>query len=207
MEKIIKEYLETLAEAGASCVKVIKPLDDFALLEELSALDLVTLPEDFRTYLLLFDAYDQSKCIALDIMDPDFAWGMEAIPLKKIIREYKSSTSLYSEEADYWPKGFVPFLRNNGDGMLVNCLKDSPTFGAVYCFREGVGINKVAENLKDFISGCQAMLTQGLRVYEEPDFSEIADEESYFEACSRIYGNTPYFNRRGKFDTQIIDWK
>lgn len=207
MRKEFDEYLDSLTKAGASCVKVIKPLDDTKLLEELSSLPNVTLPDEFYQYLNLFDGVDQSKCYELDIMDPDFAWGMNPMPVKKIISEYKSSAGLFANEPDYWPAGFVPFLWNEGDEMLINCLADSLTFGAVYYFEEGVGVNRVADNLSAFIKGCDTILSKGLRVYEEPDFSEITDEDNYFEQCSEIYGNTPYYNRRGKFDTQIIDWK
>ena len=209
MEKELEEYINTLTKSGASCVKVIKPLDNIALLEELSNLPNVTLPDEFRMYLTRIDGVDQSICLELDIMDPDFAWGMEPIPVKKIISEYKTSVGMFKQSGtpEYWPEGFVPFLWNNGDFMIVNCMKDSPTFRAVYCFREGVGVNRVTNNLREFMKGCNTIMNEGLRIYEEPDFSVIADEETYFEECAKIFGNTPYYNRRGKFDTQIIDWK
>ena len=207
IESTLENYLNTLREKGAAFPEVIQPLDDPDLMNDLAGIEGISIPDQFGYYLEKINGYDLKRCRELDVIDPVFAWNKEVKPLKRIISYYKSNAGSF-EDPDYFPPGFVTFLWGaGGDDIVINCIKDSPTFGAVYFFQEGVGINRISGTLAEFIEGCTQELKEGLIHFEDADISEVVDEETYFDDRLRIYGNTPYFNRKGKMDTQIVDWK
>ena len=64
---------------------------------------------------------------------------------EEAVDDYMMATRLQNDEpefAQYWPKGFVP-IASPGDGsrLLINCVTDSPTFGAVYFLGSRCGIS------------------------------------------------------------------
>lgn len=208
IETALEDYLSALKEKGAAFPLAYKSLEDKSLLSELSEIEEISIPEEFLYFVSQIDGYDQNKCREHDFMEPVFAWNREVKPLSNVISYFKRNNGTFGDK-NYFPSGFVTFLWGaGGDDIVINCIANSPTFGSIYFFQGGVGVNLISNSLTEFLVGCKMELDRNLIQFEDdPEISVIVNEETYFEERSKVYGNTPYFNRKGKFDTQIIDWK
>lgn len=205
MEKIINEYIYALKEAGAGSAKVIKKVDNSQKVTTLNTFEKVTVPQQLEA--LLSYEYDNNMLFEFDYTDPEFAWNMYLYDLLEIKINYKNLAGLNGEDCTYFPLGFVPILGDFGGNFLtVNCIVESPTYGAVYDIGDGVGANMLAKDLEHFFKAATEELTSKLRYYKEPELSETIEMNQWFERAATIYGNTPYFIRKGKMDQQIIDW-
>ncbi|CAL2103727.1 SMI1_KNR4 domain-containing protein [Tenacibaculum sp. 190130A14a] len=205
MEKILNTYIETLKEAGAGSAKVIKKVDHAERVATLNTFDKVTVPQQLE--ILLSYEYDDDLCYEFDYNDPEFAWSMYLLSFDEIQTTYENLAGLNGDDCTYFPLGFVPILGDfGGSFVVVNCIKNSPTYGAVYNIGDGVGANMLATDLAHFFKASTEELTQKLRFFEEPELSDAIDARLWFEGVAKIFGNTPYFSRKGNMDQQIIDW-
>ncbi|MAQ75451.1 MAG: hypothetical protein CL613_03860 [Aquimarina sp.] len=209
LKTVFDQYVDQLTTAGAISPKVIKTSNEDDVIDELESLEAISLPEMVVEYLTLIDGYDDDLCDDLDVYEPEFAWNMYPIEVASIPTVYEDLAGCGgADNPDYWPVGFLPILEDgSGSYVVVNCIEDSPTYGAVYDMSEGVGCNRVSDTISDFLEGCRKELVEGLRVFEEPELSTVKDAKSYLVECRKIYGNTPYFSRIGSMDQQIVDWK
>ncbi len=201
-------YLKMLTEYGSGAPSVLKEADSMESILKLNELKKVELPAELIIYLQKIDGYDPVKESKLDIPN-EIARGMAAMNLKECYNEAINFAGFDSEDDIYWPLGFVPILSNyGGDYIVVNCIRESPTYGAVYDFTEGVGVNLLAYSLNDFLECSTKELTSGFRIFkhDDEDYEFQSITVKGFDEESEIYGNTPYFQRRGKMDTQIVDW-
>ncbi len=206
MESILNEYIQKLKSSGAGSANVIKKVDNKYKVESLNSLKKVTVTNELKV--LLSIEYDSDLCYELDYFEPEFAWGMYLMDVEEIQSAYDEISGLNGEDDPYCPLGFLPILSDNGGNyIMINCISQSPTYGAVYDMCEGVGVNMLATNLTHFFKCLSQELTDELRTFEAPQLSECIDIKNWFDKMSEIFGNTPYFIRKGKMDTQIIDWK
>ena len=51
--------------------------------------------------------------------------------------------------------------------MAVNCIASSPTFGGVYELTDGVGLNRIASSLTEFLDAGAAAIAQGFIRYDD----------------------------------------
>ncbi|MCK7598987.1 hypothetical protein M0G74_17065 [Microbulbifer sp. CAU 1566] len=95
----------------------------------------------------------------------------------------------------------------SGDFVLVNCISNSITYGSLYDLSEGVGCNRISDSISEFLDASSVELEEKFRIFENEEISLIPDVRAQLEKGRKIFGETPYFSRMGKMDTQIIDWK
>lgn len=209
VEDAFNQYMQVLKDAGAALPHLIVRMENPDEIDQLNEVKGVTIPNQLRSFLILGSVIDKDLSYKYDAAEPEFAWNMTIRSVKWMERAYKESPIIgMNDDEDYWPKGFLPLLYGaSGDEMTINCNADSPTYGAVYLMEEGVGVNRVSDDLVQFIKASQAEIEQGFRVFNIPAYSENQDVENWFAKLSAIYGNTPYFDRPGRFDQQVIDWK
>lgn len=206
-KSVLQHYLNVLAEYGSAGPMVIKEAKDLESVLRLNELTQVALPADLITYFQMIDGYDPMKEHNYEEQSTEIAGGMVAMNLKEVYDTAKLA-GFNGIEDTFWPYGFVPILFNYGaDYIVVNCVKDSPTYGAVYDLTEGVGINLLAHNLSHFLECSELELTTGFRIFrhEDEDYAYQSITIKGIEEQAKIYGNTPYF-QRSRMDEQIIDW-
>ena len=204
---ILQQYLTTLAEYGSAGPMVIKEAKDPEAILKLNQLTNVTLPADLITYFQTIDGYDPVKTGDYEDDPTEIAGGMAAMSVAESYEAAKNA-GFNGAEDTFWPYGFVPILFNYGaDYIVVNCVKESPTYGAVYDLTEGVGINLLAHDLTHFITCSAQELTSGFRIFkhDDEDYEYQSITVKGLEEQAKIYGNTPYFQRT-RMDEQIIDW-
>ncbi|AWH84310.1 hypothetical protein HYN59_03905 [Flavobacterium album] len=205
----LENYLKILADYGSAGPMVIKGADSIESVLKLNELKNVELPADLITYFMMIDGYDYSKERQFEDMPTEIAAGMAAMNLKESYDAVKDFAGFNGDDDTMWPHGFVPILFNYGANyIVVNCIRESPTYGAVYDLTEGVGINMMARDLSHFIACSAQELTNGFRVFKHDDedyeFQSITVKS--FAEQAEIYGNTPYFSKDRKRNEQIIDW-
>ncbi|WP_196158532.1 SMI1/KNR4 family protein [Reinekea sp. G2M2-21] len=205
--EIIDKFTEVSRKFGSSTVDVLKPCNSDDL-ENIRKLDSVSIPGELHEFLSTLGDVDEDKMAELDLFEPHLVWGMSIIPVQEISEKYNDFAGCGGEEnPDYWPLGFLPILEeNNSNFIVINCIENSTTYGAVYDMSEGVGCNMVSKSIGAFLSASAEELENGIRVFTGPDFSEIKNFKSYLKDAAPLFGNTPYFSRIGKMDQQIIDW-
>ena len=207
LNDVIDRYLGILSKHGAICPKVVKTMTSSDNIEELAHLENVSITNELETFFSNINGYDLGKCVEYDVYDPEFAWGMNLLSIKDAQTHYDQCYACADGgDPNYWPVGFLPILwGGSGSYVVVNCIKESPTYGAVYDMSEGVGCNMVSKNIIDFIKASSKEVELGIRKFSEGEYSVI-QSANYLDDCAKIYGNTPYFRRKGKMGTQIIDW-
>ena len=204
-KKILDSHLETLTEYGSGGALAIKGCNKIESILELNNIKKASIPNDLITYFTMINGYDSRKERELEDEKPlDIAYGMAPMDLKNCF----SSIGSNGESDTYFPQGFIPILSNyGGDYIMINCIKESPTYGAIYDFTEGVGVNLIANSLSHFFECSTKEITTGFRVFnhddEDYEYQSIVTKE--FDEMALIYGNTPYFKRK-RMDEQIIDW-
>lgn len=208
IKESIQKYLEVLKQCSASAAETLDQADPNSIREGI-LFDDVAINDEVVNYFSMVNGYDYEKCDALGVDDPDFAWGMYALSWSQARDHYSELSEIGGDEnPDYWPKGFFPILFNgSGDFVLVNCISSSTTYGAVYDLSEGVGCNRISDSIAQFFDALSVELQKKLRIFKDEEISVIPDVRAQLEKGSEIFGETPYFLRVGKMDTQIIDWK
>ena len=208
-KSILENHLKVITEYGSAGALAIKTCQDMDAILNLNTLKEVNIPDDLIVYFQTINGYDSSMEDEYDEMPLDIAAGMAPTNLRIAYNSTLNNAGFNGEEDTYWPHGFVPILYNYGsDYILVNCRENSPTYKAVYDFTEGVGVNLLAHNLSHFFECATREITTGIRVFrhDDKDYEYQSIEVKGFEEKATIYGNTPYFQRKGNMDTQIIDW-
>lgn len=209
MSDALEKYLNVLISAGAGSGKVILK-DKSIKLNDIEKIEDICLPLELKQFFKLA-SYNQDACDDLDIMYPEFAWGMYLLSIEQCIEHYQDLAGCGEEEnPDYYPFGFLPILWNGcGDYVVINCIEKSKTFGAVYDMSEGVGCNLVSTSLSSFIDANRIVLEEKLRIFPNLEVSHITvDIQEYLNRCTEIFGNTSYFQRVGvNMHEQIVDWK
>ena len=206
---ILENHLKVLTEYGSGGALAIKGCEDMESILKLNSLEKVDIPDDLITYFQTIDGYDPIKEYEFEELPLDIACGMAPVDLKLCYSFTLDDAGFNGDDDTYWPDGFVPILYDyGGNYILVNCIKESPTYGAVYDFTEGVGVNLLSHNLCHFFDCATREITTGFRVFKHgnEDYKTQSMEVKGFDEMEQIYGNTPFFQRRGKMDTQIIDW-
>lgn len=204
---ILADYLEVLTEYGSAGPKTIKPAPDMESILKLNELTKVDLPEDLITWFQTIDGYDFMKAHKYDDDPQEIAWGMAAMSIKEVVSAAKNA-GFNGENDTYWPFGFVPILFNYGaDYVVVNCVRQSPTYGAVYDLTEGIGVSLLAHDLSHFITCSKDELTSGYRIFQhtDEDYEFQSITTGSYQKLAEIYGNTPCF-QRNQTDEQVIDW-
>ena len=206
-KSVLQQYLKVLAEYGSAGPMVIKEAKDLESVLKLNELTKVELPADLITYFQIIDGYDSVKEHNYEDESTEIAGGMVAMSILESYNAAKSA-GFNGEEDVYWPYGFVPILFNyDADYIVVNCVKGSPTYGAVYDLTEGVGVNLLAYSLTHFLECSAQELTSGFRLFkhDDEDYEYQSITVKGLEDQAKIYGNTPYF-QRNRMDEQVIDW-
>lgn len=70
---------------------------------------------------------------------------------------------------------------------------------------EGVGCNQISPSLAAFFAASRQEVELGLRTWNGGG-SVVANRSDYLSQAGSVFGNTPYFARVGRMDTQIVDW-
>ncbi|WP_160151541.1 SMI1/KNR4 family protein [Microbulbifer sp. ALW1] len=208
LKKSIEKYLEVLKQSGSSAADTLDQVDPNSIREGV-LFDEVDLTDELVNYFSMVNGYDYKKCDDLGVDNPDFAWGMYALSWNQARDQYSELSGIGGDEnPDYWPKGFFPILYDgSGDFVLVNCISSSITYGSLYDLSEGVGCNRISDSISEFLDASSVELEEKFRIFENEEISLIPDVRAQLEKGRKIFGETPYFSRMGKMDTQIIDWK
>ena len=206
LDDALDRYLAATAQLGSPLRELILPLVDEGSLDALRALDEVTLPNELVAYFRRVNGYHYGALAERDMFRPDFAWGMKALSVDHALHLHRSLQSAITDETpDYWVDGFLPILDDGaGSVVAVNCIASSPTFGAVYEMTHGVGLNRIASSLAEFFEASTAAIAQGFFRYE--DGMLLSDDPRFLREAGPLYGDSPYFARVGRMDTQIVDW-
>ncbi|MCQ4315809.1 hypothetical protein EA797_15685 [Stutzerimonas zhaodongensis] len=206
LDNALDRYLAATAQLGSPVRELILPLVNQGALDALRALDNVTLSNELIAYFRRIDGYNYEALSEQDLFEPSFAWGMEALSVDGALREHDQLQFAITDEApNYWADGFLPILSDRaGSVVAVNCISSSPTFGAVYEMTDGVGLNRIASSLTEFLDAGTAAIVQGFIRYD--DGMLLPEHPRFLLEAGPLYGDSPYFARVGKMDTQIVDW-
>jgi hypothetical protein len=207
LDDALDRYLAATARLGSPVREVIRPLFDQGSLDALRALDDVTLPDELVAYFRRVDGYDDDALAERDLVEPSFAWAMEALSVDGALREHGHLQFAITDEApEYWVDGFLPILSDRaGSAVAVNCIASSPTFGGVYEMTDGVGLNRIASSLTEFFEAGSAAIVRGFIRYD--DGMLLPEHPRFLLEAGPLYGDSPYFARVGRMGTQIVDWR
>ncbi len=201
LTNIINNYIDLLLSKNLNAPKVLREgkISDINTIEKQLY---ITLHPDIVAYFERVGGYSPKKCEEYDSFEPSFLFNMQAIQLKKVQQHYSLAgeevwdDELEEETDTYYPIGFIPFLLDGaGDYILINCITNSPTCGAIYYLEDGLGCYRVSDSLSHFIIANHETIKQTTKEFSDPDFFNLIYEEAYF-------GNVPYFNRSLK----RVDW-
>lgn len=203
----LDRYLEATARLGSPVRDVVRPLSDQESLGAFRALDDVTLPDELIAYFCRIDGYDDDALAERELFEPTLAWSMEALSVDDVLREHRDLQFAITKEApDYWVNGFLPILSNGGGSFVaVNCIASSPTFGGVYELTDGVGLNRIASSLTEFLDAGAAAIAQGFIRYDDGMLLPVYPR--FLLEAGQLYGDSPYFARTGQMGTQVVDWR
>lgn len=177
MTSAVEKYLDDLKRRGAEAVRFLNNGSQHAGEKLALAHPELSVPPDLLTMWRVFDglSYDQpSKC--------DQVWlegAFYVLSEQEAVDDYAACLSLWADDPefkDYWPNGFFPFAKpGDGSRLLVNCVPESSTHGAVYELFHGVGVSKSANSISDYFVTALAWLKEGAtrlddRSYVERDF-------------------------------------
>ena len=73
-----------------------------------------------------------------------------------------------SDWESYWPLGFLAIVACNGDYILVNCIQGSPTYGEVYEFGKGFGVQHYSHSIERYFDTLCAFVREGA-IYIDAD--------------------------------------
>ena len=209
LNDVLDDYLRVLEQHGSPAPKTLVGLSDLAQWAAVKFPAEITPFADLRTYFTRVNGYDRTLCDELGVLYPCLAWDMQALSIRESLQHHENAYFAQSDDnPDYWPLGFLPILWDSGGSyVVVNCEASSPTRGAVYDMCEGVGCNRIADSLQHFFAASAQEILNGLRKYSD-DCSAIAvDPGTYLARAAALFGNSPYFVRVGRMDTQIVDWR
>lgn len=174
-------YVDALRRLNARAVTFLKPGNANAGQAVRAAYPDLALPADVEALWRAFNGVTPSGDTPLgDIwLDGMFHFLSEA----EAIDDYREALALQGEEgfSEYWPRGFFPVATpGEGSRLLVNCIADSPTRGAVYELTHGVGVCRVATSLTRQFEITLVCLERGaiqvtLSGQIEPDFSRVRE--------------------------------
>jgi hypothetical protein len=105
------------------------------------------------------------------------------------VEDYKTSEKLWATEPefeDYLPRGFLP-IGSPGDGsrLLVNCRKDSPTYGGVYELSHGIGLSRHADSLNSYFSTIFELFDKGAIFVDQSGSIDFNEDEANTIAAKR----------------------
>ncbi|WP_374583349.1 SMI1/KNR4 family protein [Pseudoduganella sp.] len=205
---VLDHYLKTIQENGSATPRALKPCAAVDI-EGLKKLRDVTPFDDLAHFFARVDDYDDDVMDDLDLFEPPLAWGMFALSLQDSISHYEDAAFCGgSENPDYWPYGFLPIMQDGcGSYLVVNCISSSPSYGAVYDMCHGVGCNRLANSLQEFFAASTQEVLAGLRKYDNDTSAITVDARDYLQQAAPLFGNSPYFARVGRMDSQVVDWK
>lgn len=140
-------------------------------------------PEDLMTLWQVMDGVDLVGDPSLEALWLD---GVNAfLSEDEAIDDYITAQRLQADEpdfAEYWPEGFVPVASpGEGSRLLVNCVKDSPTHGALYTLDHGVGLSRMSRSLGQYFETILDWLDTGALNVDAHGFVKLD-----LEAASRI---------------------
>jgi hypothetical protein len=199
---VINNYIDLLLSKNLNSPKVLREgkISDINTIEKQQH---ITFHPDLIIYFERVGGYSPKKCNEFDSFEPSFLFNMHAIQLKQVSQHYSLAgeevwDDELEEEADtYYPIGFVPFLLNGaGNYILINCIANSPTYGAIYCLESGLGCIRLSNSLSEFIIANHKTIEQHSEGFSDPDFFNITYTKEYF-------GDVPYFDRTLK----RVDWQ
>lgn len=206
-DEAFNSYLAAAERLGSLVHKVILPLADEASLDALRALTNVTLPAELVAYFRRVDGYSIDALAEYELFEPSLAWSMFALSVEDALSEHESlQCTIIDDEPGYWADGFLPILTDGaGSVVAVNCIAESPTFGAVYEMIDCVGLVRIASSLTEFFKASTAAIDLGLIQYDDGLLAP-EDHLRFIREAAPLYGDSPYFARTGQEDDQIVDW-
>ena len=207
LQSAIGEYFSCLKSSGAACLPLLGKIAPTEVERELQ-MRFQYPDRELVSYFSEANGYRASTLADIS-SNPEFAWGMWPLSLDEAATHYDSwQAAGYADLPDYWPDRFFPMMWDGeGNYLLANCDVASPTYGAVYDLTEGVGCNRLANSISDFFLASCREFELGLRRYSSPHRASINQRRNYVMRAAQLYGYTPYFDRYGSMDTQIVDWK
>lgn len=169
MSSVIAAYLDDLRRLGAEPVRFLNPGAADAGQRFRQRYPELDPPDDLFAMWRTFDglSYEQPTTCDQVWLEGAFYILSEA----EALDDYAASIPLWESDetfADYWPRGFFPFAKpGDGSRLLVNCLRRSPTYGAVYELFHGVGISKSSRSITDYFATASAWLAEGVTWLDE----------------------------------------
>ena len=151
-ERAVRTLVKRLKEKGAEAAMRLLPGRKDGGEKLARAFPKLKIPQDVHTLWQTMDGVSLDGDPALDALWLD---GMNAfLSEEEAIDDYIMAARLQSDEPDfeqYWPEGFLPVASpGEGSRLLVNCVKDSPTHGALYMLDHGVGLSRMTASLGQY---------------------------------------------------------
>jgi hypothetical protein len=206
LEIYLNSYLAKLEKKGASVADWIS--DGRALECDFNAFPEVSLPEDLVKFWGVMNGISEPEGTTYEHIwiDGQFVY----FSIDQSVNDYRITKELIVKDpkmADYWPIGFVP-IGTPGDGsrLLVNCIKDSPTYGAVYELFHGDGVSRLSATLSDYFKMLDELFDCGtISVLESGEVELNFDE--YHEKGREMNPRCDGFDDTIQPASMSMDWK
>ena len=148
----IRSTRKRLKDLGSEAARRLKPGHKIGGAKLAHTFPELSVPDDLYALWQETDGVDLEGDPALDALWLD---GMNAfLSEEEAIDDYVMASRLQADEPEfgqYWPRGFVPVASpGEGSRLLVNCVKGSPTHGALYMLDHGVGLSRMTISLGQY---------------------------------------------------------
>ncbi|MEQ1709318.1 MAG: SMI1/KNR4 family protein [Terricaulis sp.] len=163
MSEAIANYVGSLKRLGARAAEFLRQGSPSPGEKVRLAFPDLEPPPDLLALWRVFDGTEHVEGTTLEQMWLEGAFYF--FSEEEAIDDYAAALPLWANDegfAEYWPPKFFPIAKpGDGSRLLVNCIRDSPTKGAVYELFHGVGICKASSSVARYFETASGWLDAG----------------------------------------------